>query len=200
MSEHRPDRDRLTAYLEGALSIDGMLWVKHHLQACGACREALAFEQQLLERLNCLKGIEPPPDFVDAVMARVAQQPAYRPPTRVPWRRVAAWGTGLAASLLLLLGVAAWQAVRSNVVGGDAPAVLYEVISGGVEFGGFLMSFGRQFLEPAYALAQALGVLVLRFFVVAANSGWMVQLAILLITVTLNYVFTRMVLNYQRRR
>ena len=75
MSEHRPDYDRLSAYIEGSLSHDATRWIELHLEKCETCREALDQESQFLQQIGAIRNIEPPPDFTEAVMARVAQQP-----------------------------------------------------------------------------------------------------------------------------
>jgi len=201
MSEHRPDYDRLSAYIEGALSPDGTRWIELHLEKCESCRDALERETQFLERVSSLRNIEPPPDFIEAVMARVAQQPAFQPPAEVPWRKVAGWSVGLAASLVAVLGLGAWVAISSDAVAGaNATGLLSSAITGLAEISSFVISTVGSFLSPAMALARAGGTIVLRLFDLARNSGLAVQLGVLLATVTLNYVFTRMVLNYQRRQ
>lgn len=199
MKEHRPDLDRLSAYVEDALSPDARRSLEQHLAGCGACREALEREGRLLRRLDGLARIEPPPDFVQAVMGRVAQYPAYRPAPAVPWRRVLAWSAGLAAALVAVLGVGAWQIAGQP--GADARLVdlLHRTAVGLVEVGGMVFRASRQVLEPASTVVEALAKAVHRVSTLAASSGRIVQATILLLTVMLNYAFTRMVLNYQRR-
>lgn len=200
MSAHRPDHDRLTAYLEGALSVDAMQWVERHLESCKLCREAVQRERRMLRGLDRLGGIELPQDFVEGVMARVAQYPAYQPTKKIPLRRVAAWAAGLAACLVVVLAAGAWFAVQSQVVSDDeVSGVLYRVIRNTVDYGGDLVRAADQLLTPAYSLFRALGTAVFQIFRFVAESGWVLQLGLLLVTVTLNYLFTRMVLNYQRR-
>jgi len=201
MSDHRPDYDRLSAYIEGALSPDGTRWIELHLKKCEVCRAALEREKSFLEQIGSLRSIQPPPDFTEGVMARVAQQPAYQPPAEVPWRKVAGWSVGLAASLVAVLGLGVWVAISSDAVAGaDATGLLSRAITGLAEVSSFLISTVGSFVSPAMALAKAGATIVLRLFDLARNSGLAVQLGVLLATVTLNYVFTRMVLNYQRRQ
>jgi len=201
MSDHRPDYDRLSAYIEGALSPDATRWIELHLEKCETCREALDHESRFLEQIGALRNIEPPPDFTEAVMARVAQQPAFQPPAEVPWRKVAGWSFGLAASLVAVLGLGAWVAISSEAVASaNATGLLSSAITGLAEVSSFVISTVGSFLSPAVVLARAGATIVLRLFDLARNSGLAVQLAVLLATVTLNYVFTRMVLNYQRRQ
>jgi len=201
MNDHRPDYDRLSAYIEGALSPDATRWIELHLEKCETCREALERESRFLERIGSLRSIEPPLDFTEAVMARVAQQPAFQPPAEVPWRKVAGWSVGLAASLAAVLGLGAWVAISSEaVVGANATGLLSSAITGLAEASSFVISTVGGFLSPAMALARVGGTIVLGLFDLARNSGLAVQLGVLLATVTLNYVLTRMVLNYQRRQ
>jgi len=134
-------------------------------------------------------------------MARVAQQPAYQPPVEVPWRKVGGWSLALAASLVAVLGLGAWAAISSEAVAGaDATGLLSRAITGLAEVSSFVISTVGGFLSPAMALGRVLATIVLRFFDLVRNAGLAVQLTVLLLTVTLNYVFTRMVLNYQRRQ
>jgi predicted anti-sigma-YlaC factor YlaD len=201
MSDHRPDYDRLSAHIEGTLSHDATRWLELHLKKCETCRVALEREKRFLEQIGSLRSIQPPPDFTEGVMARVAQQPAYQPPAEVPWRKVAGWSVALAASLVAVLGLGVWVAISSDAVAGaDATGLLSRAITGLAEISSFLISTVGSFLSPAMALAKAGGTIVLRLFDLARNSGLAVQLGVLLATVTLNYVFTRMVLNYQRRQ
>jgi hypothetical protein len=107
----------------------------------------------------------------------------------------------LAASLVAVLGLGVWAAISSDAVAGaDATGLLSRAITGLAEISSFVISTVGSFLAPAMALARAGATIVLRLFDLARNSGLAVQLGVLLATVTLNYVFTRMVLNYQRRQ
>jgi predicted anti-sigma-YlaC factor YlaD len=191
----------LSAYLDGELSSEERERIELHLEKCETCREALDQESQFLQQIGAIRNIEPPLDFTEAVMARVAQQPAFQPPAEVPWRKVAGWSFGLAASLVAVLGLGVWVAISSEAVAGaNATGLLSSAITGLAEISSFVISTVGSFLSPAMALARAGATIVLRLFDLARNSGLAVQLGVLLATVTLNYVFTRMVLNYQRRQ
>ena len=109
--EH-PDRGSLSAYLEEALSIDAAQWVAQHLEKCGDCRAKVDQERAFLASLNGLGRINPPDDFVEGVMARVAQYPAYQPAKEVAWPRVALWVGGGGAMLVVLLAIAGGAGVR----------------------------------------------------------------------------------------
>lgn len=196
MSDHRPDRDALTGYLDDTLSIDARQWMEHHLERCSVCRAALEQERGLSKRLDSIRGIEPPADFTEGVMARVAQQPPHQPSQQVPWRRVAMWTSGVASSLAAVLLVGAWLLWNSGALQGVSPTSL---LSRSVRAGAGYASELATGLEDVLPVVQALGKPVMYLFELATNAGWAVQLAVLLITVTLNYVLTRMVLNYQRR-
>lgn len=190
----------LSAYADGVLSPDAARSMAQHLESCEVCADALQREREFLAEMSQLARVRPPADFVDAVMGRVAQHPVHHPAAPIPWREVAR--AGVAASLLLvvlaasgigwLIGSGALEraepgAVAAAAVGGAASS-LASGITG-------LQEFGR----PAVALLQSVGKAFWRLTMAMLQSGWLVQLALLLLTISLNLAFTRMVLGYQRR-
>ncbi len=201
MSQQHPDRDSLAAYLEEALSIDATQWVEHHLEGCAECGDKLEQERAFLEELGGLHSVEPPADFTEGVMARVAQCPAYRPAPEMQWRRIALWVGGAAAMVVVLLGFLGWVLVAGGAAeGAEVPAQ----VPGGIAW---VMNSGREVyfwvtgkFEAAVPLLQIGLKVLLGIFEYIRQSGLAVQLAILLITVGFNYWFTRLVLNYQRRQ
>jgi len=196
MSDHRPDRDALTGYLDGTLSIDARQWMEHHLDSCSACRAVLEQERRLSTQLDSIRGIEPPADFTAGVMARGAQQPPHHPAPQVQWRRVAMWTSGVATSLAAVLLAGAWVLWSSGALTGVSPTGIF---SRGVRTGADWFTALADRLPDVLVVVQALGKPVMWLFEEATNAGWAVHLAVLLVIVTLNYVLTRMVLNYQRR-
>lgn len=196
MSDHRPDPDALGGYLDGTLSRDARQWTERHLEGCPACRVALERERRLSKHLDSIRSIEPPPDFTAGVMTRVAQQPSYQPSAQVPWRKVAVWTSGLVASLAAMLLVAGWWLWSSGLLEGMSPtSLLLQGVRTGVGYAGELATG----MEDLPVILEALVKPVVWLFEQVTRAGWAVQLAVLLVTVTLNYVLTRMVLNYQRR-
>ncbi len=201
MSRQHPDRDSLSAYLEEALSIDATQWLEHHLEGCAECGDKLEQERAFLEELGGLHSVEPPADFTEGVMARVAQCPAYQPAPEMQWRRIGLWVGSAAAMMVLLLGFVGW------VLGAGAPAEGAEVpvqVPGGITWvmnsGLEVYRWARGTFEAALPLVQIGLKVLLGIFEFIRGSGLAVQLALLLITVGFNYWFTRLVLNYQRRQ
>lgn len=197
MKLHEPNLDMLSAYLDGQLSPDAARSMEQHLHGCLVCARALARERRLIGSLDDARSVSPPPDFVNAVMGRVAQYPAHRPATPVPWRSMARWAA--AASVVLGAGglaVLAWILGSGALEGGDLVAGgltrVIDVVTGGV-------AAVRDFVSPAGVLLEEAGKMLWRLASLAVNSSWLVQLTLLLLTVSLNYAFTRLVLNYQRR-
>ncbi len=201
MSNQHPDRDSLSAYLEKALSIDARQWVEQHLDSCASCRAKVDQEQAFLDRLGDLKAVTPPDDFVQGVMARVAQYPAYQPAPEVQWRRAGVWIGSAAASLVLLLAFVGWVLVSGAPAEG---AESTSAVSGGIAW--FFATakevyfFGVDQMEGVWSIMMVGFAVLAGIFDFIRNAGLMVNLVLLLITVALNYAFTRMVLNYQRRQ
>ena len=195
-----PDRGSLSAYLEEALSIDASQWVAQHVEKCGDCRAKLDQERAFLESLNGLGRINPPDDFVQGVMARVAQYPAYQPAKEVPWPRVALWIGGAAAVLVVLLGVVGWVLVTRRPLDNPQTAGFVSVaIATLAQAARDLYLFARSSMGGVMYILRIAGTLLVGLFDFVRNSSLVFQLALLLITVGLNYLLTRMVLNYQRR-
>lgn len=197
MKLHEPNLDMLSAYLDGQLSPDAARSMEQHLRGCVMCSRALARERELLGAVDGLRSVSPPSDFIDAVMGRVAQYPAPRSATPVPWRAVASWAA--AASVVfgaVGLGALAWILGSGAVEGSD-------LLVGGLTRAVSLITGGtaavRELVSPVGVLLEEAGKMVWRLAGLAVNSGWLVQLTLLLLTVSLNYAFTKLVQNYQRR-
>lgn len=201
MSDQHPDRDSLSAYLEESLSIDASQWIKHHLDGCGACRTKLEQEQAFLDELNSLASIEAPADFAEGVMARVAQRPAYQPGTELPWRRIALWVGGAAAMFVVGAIFIGWVLVAgSSGQGAQTSGAVSSVVATGAGWARSLYFIGRDNVSGILPVFEVVFAVLFGIFEFMRNAGLMVQLALLLATVALNYGLTRMVLNYQRRQ
>ena len=61
------------------------------------------------------------------------------------------------------------------------------------------ISTARAVVAQGRVLLEEAGQIMWRISGLAISSGWLVQATLLLLTVSLNYAFTRLVLNYQRR-
>lgn len=197
MNEHTPNLEMLTAWLDGLLSPDAARSMQQHVASCEACADALERERTFLATLDGMCADAPPDDFVAAVMGRVAQYPAHRPPAPVPWQQVVRWAT--AASVVFgVMGLAtvAWV-FGSGMVEGSGLAA--RAIGGGASLMASTVATARDAMASLGVLLEEAGELLWRIANLAVRSGWLVQSTLLLVTVSLNYAFTRLVLNYQRR-
>lgn len=198
-SDH-PDRDSLTGYLDESLSIDATQWIRQHLEGCAACCAMLERERRLSATLGGLRSIVPPTDFTEGVMARVAQYPAYEPRTELPWRNAARWGGVAAVVLLALVVFIGWIVVSGG--GGQglqvpAGASAFTLAIDGTVWAYERVAAGVARIAPRLKDAFSVAYVVYEFI---RDAGLPVHLALLLVTVGLNYALTRMVLNYQRRQ
>ena len=201
MSREHPDRDSLSAYLEEALSIDAAQWVEHHLEGCVECGGKLEQERAFLEELGGLCSIEPPADFTQGVMARVAQFPAYQPAPEVQWRRISLWVGSAAALMVVLLGFVGWVLVAgAPAEGPEVPAQVPGGIAWVMNSALEVYFWVRGTFEAALPLLLIAWKVLLGILESFRQSGLAVQLTLLLVAVGLNYWFTRLVLNYQRRQ
>lgn len=64
-----PPEDTLSQFRQGELSDAQQRWVQRHLQACAACREAMAEERRLDELLSAFSVSGPPAGLADRIMA-----------------------------------------------------------------------------------------------------------------------------------
>ncbi len=201
MSGQHPDRDSLSAYLEESLSIDASQWIKQHLDGCTACGTKLEQEQTFLDELNSLGSIKPPVDFTEGVMARVAQQPAYRPGAEVPWKRISLWAASAVAAFVVLATFVGWVLVAgSSGQEAQTSGVASSAVAAAADWTKALYFSARDNTSGVFYVFRITGSVLFGIFDFIRNAGLMVQLALLLATVALNYAFTRMVLNYQRRQ
>lgn len=196
MKPHEPNLEMLSAHVDGMLSPDAARSMEQHLRSCEVCRRALRSERRFLGGLDGLRSASPPPDFVNAVMARVAQQPAHRPATPVAWASVARWGAA-AAGVVMTVGVVllAWL-LGSGLGGSELVAV---AIARSAGFIAAALATFRDLAGPGLTLLEESGKILWRLASFAVRSGWVVQATLLLLTVSLNYAFTRLVASYQRR-
>jgi anti-sigma factor RsiW len=200
MTEHTPNRDMLTAYADGVLSPDAVRSMEQHLRECTACAVALEQERSFLQDLDGLANVAVPADFTSAVMGRVAQHRAYQPGRAIPWRTAMRYGVAAALVLAVLLGGGVtWMLGSGTLQSAEPGAVVAVGISRTAQMAAGLIATMRGLVTQGFVLVEAAAQLIWRITLLAAGSGWMVQLTLLLLTVSLNYAFTRLVLNYQRR-
>lgn len=110
--EHHELRERLGAYVLGALDPDERLEVEHHLDDCDPCRDELARLSPLpplLDRLSTEEvaagSLDPPAELLDRVLARIERERRRDRRRLRRWQGLAA--AGLAAAALVLW--APWQ-------------------------------------------------------------------------------------------
>lgn len=200
MKAHEPNLDMLSAYLDGLLSPDAERSMQQHLERCDACAGVLRAERSLLATLDAMSEVEPPADFVNAVMGRVAQYPAHRPAALVPWREAMRWSVAASVLLLMLFGGGiAWLVGSGMLENADPGSLLAAGIGRSTVFVAESFAALRSLVDPAMVLIEEAGKMVWRVLALATTSGWIVQATLLLLTVSLNYAFTRLVRNYQRR-
>ena len=200
MNTHTPNRDMLSAFVDGVLSPDAERSMEQHLAECEECARALESERQFVAQLDQLADVAPPADFVNAVMGRVAQHPVHQPGNAIPWRAAMRYGVAAAVVLAVLLGGGVtWMLGSGTLQSVDPGAMVAVGISqtAGVATGAFT-GLRELFVNMVVLLEQA-AKMVWQLTKLTARSGWMVQLSLLFLTISLNYAFTRLVLNYQRR-
>jgi anti-sigma factor RsiW len=103
--------------LEVALGATPSETLRSHLETCIACKTELARQralaQQMDEAVYNVVRATPPEKMFDSVMARaLSSEPRMR---RSPWVGVAAGATAIAASLIVLFGLRAFQPHTSPV-------------------------------------------------------------------------------------
>ncbi len=200
MNRHEPNRDMLSAYADGVLSPDAVRSMEQHLVECDTCARALESEKRFLTRLDTLAHVVPPADFVNAVMGRVAQHPVHRPGNAIPWRAAMRYGVAAALVLAVILGGGVTWMLGSGTLQNAQPGAVVAVgISSAAGLAAGAFTTLRDFVSQGFVVLEAVAQLLWRVTLLAAGAGWMIQVTLLLLTVSLNYAFTRLVLNYQRR-
>jgi hypothetical protein len=76
--------------------------MEQHVKRCQVCTDAERHEGDFLASLDGLSEVPPPPGFVSAVMGRVAQYPAHRSSSAMPWREAMRWSVAASVTLLAL--------------------------------------------------------------------------------------------------
>lgn len=200
MNGHQPNRDMLSAYADRVLSPDAVRSMEQHLAQCQVCTQALELERKFLEQLDTLANVTPPEDFVNAVMGRVAQHPVYRPGKAIPWRAAMRYGVAAAVVLAVILGGGVtWMLGSGTLQNAEPGAVVAVAISSTAGMVASVFATTRHLISQSFVLVEAAAQLMWRVTLLAASAGWMIQVTLLLLTIGLNYAFTRLVLDYQRR-
>ena len=154
----------------------------------------------LQQKLDGLADVIPPDDFVAAVMGRVAQHPVHRPGKALQWRAAMRYGVAAAVVLAVVLGGGVTWMLGSGTLQNAQPGAVVAVgISSAAGMAAGVFAATRDLVGQAFVVLEAVAQILWRVTLLAASAGWMVQITLLLLTVSLNYAFTRLVLNYQRR-
>ncbi|MBI4234211.1 MAG: anti-sigma factor [Chloroflexi bacterium] len=104
-------RDRIPAYVAGALEAKEHRKVESHLGGCLRCaREAQEGQETIALLARSLPGVEPPPQLWDRLSQRIRVEgghPFQRPARAQPWRWPWGWGQPIlaGASALVLLAL-----------------------------------------------------------------------------------------------
>ncbi len=97
--------ERASAYLDGELDASERAAADAHLAGCPACRAAMAGERAVRDAVRALGPVDPPPGFLDGVLARGPQASAH---ARVRRRRRVPFGlaqlAATAAVWIVILG------------------------------------------------------------------------------------------------
>lgn len=109
----------LPAYAEGRLGGLRRRAVRQHLKRCVSCRSALELREQMQTTFSPAGADEPPPELLDALLAR-AQQPRLRERAAVPVRGAVSGARPVLSAILLTgaavagtgIGWAGWQVAR----------------------------------------------------------------------------------------
>jgi hypothetical protein len=66
--------EKLSAFIDGLLSVEEQSFVDEHLRSCEKCRRSLAEMKQTVEHVRNVDKVEPPPWLARKVMARIKQE------------------------------------------------------------------------------------------------------------------------------
>ena len=94
--------ERMSAALDGPLSLEDRREMEEHLSACPACRTAWAALESMTDALREVGETPAPPELAAGVMARITREKTPVPLWKRPWWRSAA---GLAACAVLCAGL-----------------------------------------------------------------------------------------------
>lgn len=110
--DHAGIRDKLSAYLDGAVTPREKALIEEHLKTCPECETALRDLRRTVERLRTMGEEEPPPWLTQRIMARIREEAAqekgflrrFFPPMR--------WKLPLEAAALVFLSVTVYMVYR----------------------------------------------------------------------------------------
>ena len=125
--------DQIYLYLEGELPKTEAAAISKHLHSCPLCQNAVDERRMLLEAVESIPAIEPPPMFTSQVMSRIFPQ---RISLRATFLAVASAFTS-AAALLLILFLLSGQSFANMLVGLNQSTmnVARNILVGGAKIG-----------------------------------------------------------------
>ncbi|MGL4344300.1 MAG: anti-sigma factor family protein [Cellulosilyticaceae bacterium] len=94
--------EKLSSYVDQALSSSEVMEVERHIAMCEACAEELNILQVMLDELGELEDVVMPQDFHETLMNKL-NRPNQEKRKVVKWapQKWAYWGSGLAAAILV---------------------------------------------------------------------------------------------------
>ena len=122
-------RELMSEHLDGVLDREKEAFLKDHLANCESCREELVGLMATVSLLHNLEPVEPPPDLLDGIHARldVADTAPRKAPTRagpaLPWLvfNSPQFRVALAAGLVIMVGTYVFREGRKAKVDGPMP-------------------------------------------------------------------------------
>ncbi|MFC1884122.1 zf-HC2 domain-containing protein [Thermodesulfobacteriota bacterium] len=70
-------KDNLSSYIDGVLNAEDTASVEDHIKGCENCREELSALRSLVEELNSLDSVKPPPDFLEKLNERIEAESGF---------------------------------------------------------------------------------------------------------------------------
>ncbi len=112
--DHDSIRNKLSEYLDGAVTPAEKLLIEKHLAECGDCRKSLLELEKTVQHLRDLGELEPPPWLAVRIMARVREEAGrekglLRRLLQVPLR----WRVSVEAAALVFLCVTGYLVYRN---------------------------------------------------------------------------------------
>lgn len=160
--------DLLSDYLEGSLSPPLMQAMKDHREKCPACQRELTLESRLNEALRAGKIKEPPADFTDRLLEKLAKVPVYPISEKIPIINVVT-----AVVAILVLGGLLFFGVHrllnfSNIV----LLANHKFIGFAADLSDGLYNFFWNFSQQIQLLPGFFGSLVFAVIIIPLFLGW----------------------------
>lgn len=120
---HDEARNRLSAFLDGALTEHEALQVEAHLGGCSSCRDELAQLRRTIALLQEVEPMQAPEGFASEVRRRIERLVQMAP--RSPWMRLReSWRPIVAVAAVVMVGVFAVNLLREIVPVGSRTRVM----------------------------------------------------------------------------